>query len=77
MICTGTSYRMLGALADAVGEHLRERHKIRTRIEGAPQNGWLLADFGDVVLHMFSTEQREYYRLEELWSEGRVIVRMQ
>lgn len=77
VICSGTSYRMLNALAEAVNEHLREHHRIKTRVEGEPQNGWLLADYGDVVLHIFSPEQRDYYRLEDFWSEGKVIVRMQ
>lgn len=77
VICSGSSYRMLNALADAVNEHLRENHRIKTRVEGEPQNGWLLADYGDVVLHIFSPEQRDYYRLEDFWSEGKVIVRMQ
>ena len=77
VICSGTSYRMLSALADAVEEHLRDRHRIKTRLEGEPRNGWLLADYGDVVLHIFAPEQRDYYRLEDFWSEGKVILRMQ
>ena len=41
------------------------------------ETGWLLGDYGDVVLHIFSPEQRDYYKLEEFWSEGKVILRMQ
>ena len=77
VICSGTSYRMLNALADSVNEHLRDQFKIKTKVEGDPQNGWLLVDYGDVVLHIFSPEQRDYYSLEEFWSEGKVVVRMQ
>lgn len=77
VICSGTSYRMLSALAQSVNEHLRDQFHIKTRVEGDPQNGWLLADYGDVVLHIFSVEQRDYYSLEEFWSEGKVVVRMQ
>ena len=77
VICSGTSFRMLNALAASVNDHLRDNFKIKTRVEGDPQNGWLLADYGDVVLHIFSPEQRGYYDLEEFWSEGKVVVRMQ
>lgn len=68
---------MLDALANAVQEQLRDNHKIKGRVEGTPQNGWLLADYGDVVVHIFSVDQREYYRLEELWAEGKTLVRLQ
>jgi len=68
---------MLDALANAVQEQLRDHHKIKGRVEGVPQNGWLLADYGDVVVHIFSVDQREYYRLEELWVEGKTLVRLQ
>jgi len=77
VICSGTSYRMLHALAEAVNDHLREIHRIKTRVDGESQTGWLLGDYGDVVLHLFSPEQRDYYKLEEFWSEGKVILRMQ
>lgn len=77
VICSGTSNRMLNALADAVRDQMRENHKIRGRIEGLPQNGWVLADYGDVVVHIFSVDQRDYYRLEELWAEGKTLLRLQ
>lgn len=77
VICSGSSYRMLNALAESVDKHVRKNLKMKTRVEGEAQNGWLLADYGDVVLHIFSQEQRDYYRLEDFWSEGKVILRMQ
>lgn len=77
MISTGTSDRMIGALADAAVESVREQYDLKGRIEGAPQDGWLLVDFGDVILHVFSPDRRDYYRLEELWSQGKVLVRLQ
>jgi ribosome-associated protein len=77
VICSGTSNRMLDALAEAVRDQLREMHKLKGRVEGLPQNGWLLVDYGDVVVHIFSTEQRAYYQLEELWAEGRTLLRVQ
>jgi len=77
VICSGTSNRMLDALADAVRDQMRDKHKIKGRVEGLPQNGWVLADYGDVVVHIFSEDQREYYRLEELWAEGKTLLRLQ
>ncbi len=77
VICSGTSQRMLSALAKAVNEVVHEKYDIKTRVEGEAQTGWLLADFGDVVVHFFSLDQRDYYQLEELWSAAKVLVRLQ
>ena len=68
---------MLQALADAVSEHIHQHYKIAVRREGKSQDGWVLVDAGDVVLHLFSPERRGYYRLEELWSHGKVLLRLQ
>ena len=68
---------MLDALIDAVKQSVKQTHQIRPRIEGSPGDGWVLADYGDVVLHLFSPERRNYYRLEELWSQGRVVLHLQ
>jgi ribosome-associated protein len=68
---------MIGALADAAVESVRDQYQLKGRIEGAPQDGWMLVDFGDVILHLFSPDRRDYYRLEELWSQGKVLVRLQ
>lgn len=77
VICNGTSDRMLSALADAVLDHTRARHKKKGRKEGEARDGWLVIDYGDVVLHLFSPDQRHYYRLEDLWNEGRILLRVQ
>jgi ribosome-associated protein len=77
VICSGTSDRMLQALADAAVEQVRKVHDVKGRVEGLPQDGWMLIDFGDVLLHLFSPDRRAYYRLEELWSEGKVLLRLQ
>jgi ribosome-associated protein len=80
VICTGTSDRMLQALADAVIDQVRKEYKelgVRGRKEGASENGWVLVDFGDVILHLFSPDRREYYQLEELWNQGKILLRLQ
>lgn len=46
------------------------------RIEGTAESGWVLVDIGGVIVHLFSPERRSYYRLEQLWSEAKVVVRM-
>ena len=76
VICSGTSERMLRALLDAVDEQIGKRFKRHARLEGRPQDGWLLADFGEVIVHIFSPEKRNYYRLEDLWSRGRVLLHL-
>lgn len=77
VICSGTSDRMLKTLAEAVEDEVKDRYRLRPRLEGMPHEGWVLADYGAVILHLFSTAQRNYYNLEDLWSEGKVIVRLQ
>jgi ribosome-associated protein len=77
IIANGTSDRMLDALADVVIETARNEFKLHARSEGRPSDGWLVVDFGDIVVHLFSPDQREYYQLEQLWERGKVLVRLQ
>jgi ribosome-associated protein len=68
---------MLNALADSVVEEMGKRHRRKGRKEGLARDGWLVVDYGDVVVHLFSPDQRAYYQLEELWEEGKVLLRVQ
>lgn len=78
ILCTGDSNRQLQALLEGVAEAAKHKGDILpTSIEGQPESGWLLADFGEVIVHLFSPEKRAYYKLEELWSQSRVILRIQ
>lgn len=77
VICSGTSDRMLDSLAEAVLQKAKSEFGISARLEGSPSDGWLVTDFGDVVVHLFSPDQRDYYRLEELWERGKVLLRLQ
>jgi ribosome-associated protein len=76
VIATGTSDRMLDSLAEAAQQAVKQTYQINGREEGQPSEGWLVVDFGDVVLHLFAPEEREYYRLEELWETGKVLLRL-
>jgi ribosome-associated protein len=77
VICSGTSERMIEALANDITKHLRNNNKIRGTVEGLPQDGWILVDYGPVLMHIFSPERRIFYNLEELWSDGQVLLHLQ
>jgi ribosome-associated protein len=77
VFCNGTSDRMLDALADSVTESVKKQFGINARPEGQAVDGWLVVDLGDVVVHLFSPEQRDYYDLEQLWDQGKVLLRLQ
>jgi ribosome-associated protein len=70
VICSGTSERQTKAIHDGVYEGLKKEHGVLPRrVEGLPQARWILMDYLDVVVHVFTPETREYYRLEQLWGE--------
>jgi ribosome-associated protein len=77
VLCTGTSDRMLDALAETTLESIRKQHRKRGIREGEARDGWVVVDYGDVVVHLFSPDQRRYYDLEELWKDGRVLLKVQ
>lgn len=77
IICTATSNRMLKALADGVIEKTRLDHKKKGSLEGTPDAGWMIIDYGDIVVHLFDEDLRRYYQLEQLWGEGKVLLRVQ
>ena len=76
IICTGTSDRMLDALAQALSENAHQQFKLAAKIEGRAEDGWVLVDVGDTVIHLFAPEQREYYRLEQLWDKGKILLKV-
>jgi ribosome-associated protein len=69
VVVTTSSDRQLKAVANAIEERLRDDARKPLRREGTAAAGWLLLDFGDVVCHLFSSEQREFYALERLWAD--------
>ncbi|HRU94532.1 MAG TPA: ribosome silencing factor, partial [Anaerolineae bacterium] len=79
VICTGTSQRQLRALQQAIYEGLKQSpdRRLAAGVEGTPESGWLLMDYGTVIVHLFEAETRAYYRLEELWGAGRIVAKIQ
>jgi ribosome-associated protein len=68
---------MLSALSDAVMERANQDFHIKAKVEGVSDSGWLVVDLGDVVVHLFSPDQRRYYQLEKLWQEAKVLLHVQ
>jgi ribosome-associated protein len=71
VIATGRSDRQVKAIHDRIAEGMkRERETLPIRVDGVSQAQWILMDYGDVVVHVFTPETREFYRLEQLWGEA-------
>ena len=70
VICTGTSTTHVNSLAEEVDKKLSEADEAPLRREGYRSGGWVLLDFGCVVVHIFLEEMREFYGLERLWSDA-------
>lgn len=78
VICSGASERTLRALSEEIRLQMkRDYDGLLGSVEGEAESGWILVDFGDVIVHLFSEPVRRYYRLEEFWGNGRVVVRLQ
>ena len=73
VIATGTSSTHVKALADEVEAQLDEAGISVSHVEGYRSNSWILLDYVDVVVHVFSDEAREYYDLDRLWQDGEII----
>ena len=74
VICSGENERQLRAVAREIGEKLEAEGVRSERTEGDPASGWIVLDYGAVIVHVFDVEQREFYRLEELWSEAQTLL---
>ena len=77
VICSGTSERQIAALTQAVVEELDKENVAPLHSEGVGESGWVLLDYGSVIVHIFAPEVRDYYRLERLWSQALTVVRIQ
>ncbi len=77
VIATSTNQRQMRALTEIVDKDLRAEGVKPLHREGDSDSGWVLVDYGAIILHIFSTDLRAYYALEELWQDAVEVVRIQ
>lgn len=77
VICSGDNERQLRAIVDHVDAQIQRQFGLNPRIEGSSDTGWIVIDYADVVVHVFSANQRDYYRLEGLWNKVPPVVVVQ
>ena len=70
LLCTGASRRQIHTLAEEMDAMLRAAGEKRSSIEGYEASKWIVQDYGDLVLHVFDADTREYYGLEDLWADA-------
>jgi ribosome-associated protein len=73
VICTGSNPKQIQAIADEVGLRLKEHGELPNSLEGYNQAEWILADYGDFLVHVFSEKARAYYDLERLWRNAKTL----
>lgn len=77
VIATGTTDRQIRAIGNAVRERMDEQEIPLLREEGLPSDGWVLLDYGQIIVHVFAPEQRAYYDLERRWSDAPTLLKVQ
>jgi ribosome-associated protein len=77
VIGTADSERQVDAIVQEISEQLKAVGVKPYRSEGKDGSGWILIDLGSVIVHIFSPEQREYYKLDELWHDAIPVIRIQ
>ncbi len=77
VILTAESPRQMNALVDDIEESLTRRGTSLHHREGSSDSGWVLLDFGDLIVHIFGSQERGYYQLDQLWSRALEVVRIQ
>jgi len=75
VVATAQSPLHFSALAEHLEKALKEEGHALRRSEGTRDSGWVLLDFGDIIVHLFSPDKRDFYRLEELWGRTCPVVR--
>jgi ribosome-associated protein len=71
VICSGNTDRQTKAIHDGVYEGMKKEHGVLPRrVEGTSEARWILMDYLDVIVHVFTPEARDFYRLEQLWGEA-------
>jgi ribosome-associated protein len=77
VICAGESLRQLNSIRDEIEKSLKAEGATPIRSEGSADSGWLLLDYGDVIVHIFGAQEREFYDLEGFWRNARTVLSVQ
>ncbi len=72
-LCHGTSTRQVQAICDAIEEKLDKSHIFCNHIEGKKEGLWILMDYSDMIVHIFTKEHRDFYNLERLWGDAKKV----
>ncbi|MFV0558117.1 MAG: ribosome silencing factor [Enterococcus sp.] len=73
LICSANSERQISAIVEEIIEQEEQNQVVIKRVEGREGGKWILVDLGDVIVHVFSTTEREFYNLEKLWSDAPLV----
>jgi ribosome-associated protein len=73
VICSGTNARQIQAICDEVARQLKKEGELPISLEGYQNAEWILADYGDFLVHIFSEKARDYYELERLWRDAKTL----
>jgi ribosome-associated protein len=74
---SGQSSRQINAIYDEIVHSLKQEAVLAHHHEGTADSGWLLLDYGDVIVHIFAPAERDYYQLDQLWNQAKPVVRIQ
>jgi len=77
VICAGDSNRQVRTILEEIEHSLKKEKVLPHHHEGTVDSGWLLLDYGDVIVHIFGAAERDFYKLDELWQEGRTVISIQ
>ena len=77
VITSGENERQIRAITRQLTDEIASRQLRPSRVEGDPSSGWVLIDYGDIVVHVFSDELRGFYNLEELWQDATIVLDIQ
>lgn len=73
VVCSGSNPRQIQAISEEIGLQLKERGEYPVSVEGFENADWILADYGDYLIHVFSEKARVYYDLERLWRHAKTV----
>ncbi len=77
VIATADSERQARAIVEDIEKKMKEQNVQPMSVDGEPDSGWVLMDYGDVLVHIFDPGTRDFYQLEELWNKAATVAKIQ